>query len=88
MPSYISSKSMKAVPYILSLTLGLGFVSDAFSAGNSQNGLSVLTCTGRIIIIDLGEDTPPVPPPHKLKPCHAVCCSKEMDSESEESDLA
>lgn len=73
---------MKFIPYIISLSLSAGFVAEAGSRPGPASGLAVQTCTGGIVYIDFERpDEPPLPPAHKLKPCHAICCSDETDAD-------
>lgn len=75
---------MKYLPYIISLSLSGGFIAEALPLPSAANSLAVQSCTGRTIYIELDPNNKsPLPPPHKLKPCHAVCCSDEMDMDDE-----
>jgi len=78
---------MKFLPYMISLSLTAGFVAEAFPTPAPENGVTVQTCTGGTVYIDFGQpENPPLPPAHKLKPCHAICCSDESDSDYERGD--
>lgn len=74
---------MKYIPYILSLTISAGFVFEALPIAAAFNSVTVQTCLGQTIELDLGNDNSPLPPAHKLKPCHAICCSEESDGDGE-----
>jgi len=66
---------MNTIAYILSASLIFGF-----------SGLSVTTCSGKTVFLDLNPEGPAPVPPHKLKPCHAICCSD--DDEASEDNAA
>ena len=74
---------MKYIPYILSLTISAGFVFEALPIMARPSSVIVQTCLGQYIELDLGQDNSPLPPLHKLKPCHAICCSKDSDGDGE-----
>ena len=75
---------MNVIAYILSATLCAGFLAEALPMSVKQNSLAVKTCAGQTIILDLGPSNPAPTPPHKLKPCHAICCSDEEDGSPSE----
>jgi len=73
---------MNTIAYILSATLSAGFIVEAFTTPLKSNGVAVQMCSGKTIFLDLGPLNPDPKPPHKLKPCHAICCSDEEDGSS------
>jgi len=77
---------MNTIAYILSASLIFGFVIDVLPARAQPSGLSVTTCSGKTVFLDLNPEGPAPVPPHKLKPCHAICCSD--DDEASEDNAA
>lgn len=70
---------MTYMPHILAFSLALGFISEIFPTKTSGQTITVTSCSGGFVTIDLGPNPSPPIPPHKLKPCHAICCSDEKE---------
>jgi len=70
---------MRIISYILSGVLCAGFMTEAFQRSGGLGGVAIETCAGKTIVLDLGPQNPDPPSPHKLKPCHAICCSDNED---------
>ena len=75
---------MNLMAHLLSASLFAGFIIEAVPVATKPSGLAVKSCTGKTIFLDLDPDGPAPIPPHKLKPCHAICCSDEEDGSLKE----
>lgn len=71
---------MKWIALSVSVSLMAISIVPALSyALDRDSSIWVETCGGNTLKIDLPNDgdTPPIPP-HTLKICHALCCSRQM----------
>lgn len=68
---------MNMIAHILSASLFVGFVIEALPVAAEPVGFGVKTCTGKTVYLGLDPEGPGPIPAHKLKPCHAICCSDE-----------